>query len=227
LIQELHNFCTNELSAFYFDIRKDRLYCDRPDLFERRATRTVMAHVFECLTAWLSPYLCFTAEEAWEHRPQGVFEDVDSVHLRVFPDLPESWKNDVMAQKWKKLMDVRRVVLGALEPKRAEKAIGSSLEAAPIIYVADDAIKAAMTGVDLAELCITSQASVKDGFGPEGIFSLPDIPGVAVEFAMAEGKKCQRCWKTLPDVGRDHDYPDLSPRDADAVRWYMRNKKAA
>jgi isoleucyl-tRNA synthetase len=227
LIQELHNFCTNELSAFYFDIRKDRLYCDRPDLFERRATRTVMAHVFECLTAWLAPYLCFTAEEAWEHRPRDVFEDVDSVHLRVFPDLPGSWKNDVLAQKWKKLMDVRRVVLGALEPKRAEKTIGSSLEAAPIIHVADDAIKAAMAGVDLAELCITSQASVKDGFGPEGSFSLPDIPGVAVEFAMAEGKKCQRCWKTLPEVGRDHDYPDLSLRDADAVRWYMRNKKAA
>ncbi len=227
LIQELHNFCTNELSAFYFDIRKDRLYCDRPDLFERRATRTVMAHVFECLTAWLAPYLCFTAEEAWEHRPQGVFEDIDSVHLRVFPDLPAAWKNDDLAKKWERLMDVRRVVLGALEPKRAQKTIGSSLEAAPIVYVGDNELIKSLSGVDLAELCITSQASVKDGAAPAGGFSLPDVPGVSVEFVQAEGQKCQRCWKILPDVGNDPEYPDLSARDADAVRWYMRNKKAA
>ncbi|MBI2233967.1 MAG: isoleucine--tRNA ligase [Micavibrio aeruginosavorus] len=223
LIQELHNFCTNELSAFYFDIRKDRLYCDRPDLFERRAARTVMAELFNCLTAWLAPYLCFTAEEAWSHRPRGVFEEAESVHLRRFPELPAAWSNPALEEKWRNVMNIRRVVLGALEPKRAEKVIGSSLEAHPVVY-----LKQAPDNIDLAEICITSQVTVKTGAeAPADAFRLADVPDVAVVFAAAEGAKCQRCWKVLPDVGRDPDYPDLSARDADAVRWYMKNRKAA
>ena len=223
LIHTLHNFCTNELSSFYFDIRKDRLYCDRPDLFERRAARTVMAEIFNCLTAWLAPYLCYTAEEAWEQRPRGVFEDVESVHLRLFPALPAQWSNPALADKWQRVMDIRRVVSGALEPKRAEKVIGSSLEANPVIYLDQP-----LENVDFAEVCITSEITVKVGAEmPQDAFRLPDVAGVAVVFAKAEGQKCQRCWKILPDIGSDPDYPDLSARDADAVRWYMKNRKAA
>ena len=92
LAKRLHDFCNQELSAFYFDIRKDRLYCDRADNFERRACRSVMAEIFKCLSSWLAPILCFTTEEAWSHRPKGVFEDADSVHLRDFPEAPEGWK---------------------------------------------------------------------------------------------------------------------------------------
>ncbi|MGZ9097581.1 MAG: isoleucine--tRNA ligase [Micavibrio sp.] len=219
----LHNFCTNELSAFYFDIRKDRLYCDRPDLFERRATRTVMAHLFECLTIWLAPYLCFTTEEAWSHRPKGVFEDTESVHLRVFPTTPVAWKNDALAAKWESVMEVRSVVLGCLEEKRADKTIGSSLEAAPIIYT-----NLLLPDIAFEEVCITSQASVFHGKeAPADAFRLTSIPHTAVVFKKAEGNKCQRSWKILTAVGSDPEYPDLSPRDADAVRWILKNKKAA
>ncbi|MDB5491502.1 MAG: ileS [Micavibrio sp.] len=223
IIHAVHNFCTNELSAFYFDIRKDRLYCDRPDLFERRATRTVMAHLFECLTTWLAPYLCFTTEEAWSHRPAGVFEDNDSIHLRNFPVVPKDWRNDALEEKWNTIMGIRRVVLGSLEPKRADKTIGSSLEAHPTVYLAGSA-----DGIDLAELCITSQVTVKPSSeAPADAFRLADVADVAVSFAKAEGGKCQRCWKILPDVGSDPEYPELSARDADAVRWYASNRKAA
>ncbi len=223
IIHAVHNFCTNELSSFYFDIRKDRLYCDRADLFERRATRTVMAHLFDCLTAWLAPYLCFTTEEAWSQRPANVFEDIDSVHLRNFPALPAYWNNPALAEKWDRVMQVRRVVFGALEPKRADKTIGSSLEAHPHIYLNDQTL----SGLDWAELCITSQATVHTDAIPADAFTLSDVENVGVVFAKADGQKCQRSWKILPDVGSDAEYPDLSARDADAVRWIMKNKKAA
>ncbi len=136
-------------------------------------------------------------------------------------------KNDALAEKWTKLRAIRRVVLGALEPKRADKTIGSSLEANPHIYLASD-LASAVEGVDLAELCITSQVQLHVGTeAPTDAFKLNDVAGVGVSFAKAEGQKCQRCWKILPDVGTDKDYPDLSARDADAVRWYVEQKQKA
>jgi len=227
LAHKLHNFCSSELSALYFDIRKDRLYCDRPDMFERRACRTVLAEIFECLTSWLAPMLCFTCEDVWAHRPEGLFPDADSIHLREFKDLPQTWQNDELATKWDDIRTVRRVVFGALEPKRADKTIGSSLEAHPVILVSST-LAATLKDVDLAEVCITSQATltVSDDI-PADAFSLNDAPHIGVIFAKAEGKKCQRCWKILPDVGSDADYPELSARDADAVKWYEAQKKKA
>ncbi len=226
MIQRLHLFCSNELSAFYFDIRKDRLYCDRPDGFERRACRTVMFHVFECLVSWFAPLICFTTEEAWSHRPEALSPGIDSVHLTTFPTLSPSWKNPELAQKWDAVKQVRRVVLGALEPKRADKTIGSSLEANPHIFVSP-AVAQNLEGVDMAEVAITSQATLSVGDIPAGAFTLSDVAGVGVVFALAEGQKCQRCWKILPDVGSDPDYPELSRRDADAVRYYTAQQKVA
>lgn len=226
VIQKLHLFCSNELSAFYLDIRKDRLYCDRPDSFERRAARTVMFHLFDCLVKWFAPLICFTAEEAWGYRPKALSPEIDSVHLTNFVDVPVSWNNPELAEKWKAVRDVRRVVLGALEPKRADKTIGSSLEAHPHIYVEDRYAKA-LAGLDMAEIAITSQVNLITGPSPAGAYSLPDVPGVGVVFNRADGKKCERCWKILPSVGSDKEYPDLSPRDADAVRYYLAQRKAA
>lgn len=226
VIQKLHLFCSNELSAFYLDIRKDRLYCDRPDGFERRACRIVLYHLFESLVTWFAPILAFTAEEAWAHRPAPLMPDVNSIHLTTFPSIPATWKNEALATKWDKIRDVRRVVLGALEPKRADKTIGSSLEAHPYIYV-DASVSEILKGVDMAEICITSQATLSVSNAPANSFSLNDVAGVAVIFAMAEGQKCERCWKILPEVGSDKDYPTLTKRDADAVRYYMSLKKAA
>ncbi|HCP01322.1 MAG: isoleucine--tRNA ligase [Alphaproteobacteria bacterium] len=209
----LHNFCAVELSAFYFDIRKDALYCDSVDSVRRRAARTVLDALFSYLTAWLAPILCFTAEEAWLARRSG--SDVDSVHLRTFPDVPNTWRDDALANKWEKVRNLRRVVTGALEIERAEKRIGSSLQAAPTVYV-DGETAAAMTGLDLAEICITSGGTLVEAAPPDSAFRLSDVEALAVEPALAEGEKCARCWQVLPDVGAS-DYPDVCGRCAAAI----------
>ncbi len=217
----LFHFATIDLSAFYFDIRKDALYCDAPSSIVRRSCRTVLDEVFSCLTAWAAPMLCFTMEEVWLTRFPS---DEGSVHLRQFPQLPQGWRDDTLAEKWHKVRALRKVVTGALEIERREKRIGSSLEAAPVVYVTDAAIFAAMDGVDLAEISITSQARLVKGDAPEGAFALDDVAGVAVVPEKAKGRKCQRSWKILPDVGSDPEFPELSPRDAAAVReWDAAN----
>ena len=226
IITTLYNFCNADLSSFYFDIRKDRLYCDTPDSFERRATRTVMAELYDFLVTRFAPFLAFTAEEAWDHRPKGVFEDAESIHMRTYSTVPQEWRNMGLEDKWTKILNVRTAVLGALEPQRAAKVIGASLEAHPHVYIEGDYADA-IKGVDLAEICITSQASVHGSAAPEGAYKDPKIAGVAVVFQKAEGRKCQRSWKILPEVGADPEYPDLTLRDAAAVRWYAKHRKAA
>jgi len=122
---------------------------------------------------------------------------------------------------------VRRVVTGALEIERAHKRIGASLEAAPIVYVSDPDLFAALVGVDLAEVAITSAATLVQGDGPPDAFRLDDVKGVTVEVQLAEGRKCARSWKILPSVGSDPAYPDVSPRDAKALREWEAMRKAA
>src|SRR5262245_1047106 len=213
----LLNFCVNDLSAFYFDIRKDALYCDPYDSVTRRSVLTVLDILFGALTAWLAPILAFTMEEAWLNRFPG---EASSVHLRQFPAIPAAWRDEALAEKWSKVRAFRRVVTGALEIERKEGRIGSSLEAAPKVYVADRDFRDALAGVDLAEISITSGAELMSGVGPEGAFRLDDVPGVAVVFARAQGTKCARSWKILEDVGADPEFPELSLRDAEAVRQF-------
>ncbi|MBL8696940.1 MAG: isoleucine--tRNA ligase [Alphaproteobacteria bacterium] len=211
----LHNFCAVDLSALYFDIRKDALYCDRPDSPRRRAARSVMATVFDCVTKWLAPVLCFTAEEAWLARHQG---DGESVHLQLFPEIEATWRNEALARKWQTVRDVRRVVTGCLEKARERKEIGSSLQAAPVVHLGP-AQAATLEGLDLEEIFITSGHRLVVGDPPAdpALFRLADVPDVAVAFAPAEGNKCQRCWKVLPEVGRHPRHPALCERCADAV----------
>lgn len=217
LFRELYNFCTVDLSAFYFDIRKDCLYCDPIDSLARRSAQTVLAQLYDCLTAWLAPILCFTAEEAWLQRNPG---DDESVHLRTFPDIPDTWRDEALGEKWTKIRQVRRVVLGALEIERAEKRIGSSLQAAPTVFMSQDHANA-LAGVDLSEIAITSGAVISVDSPPETAFTLPDAEGIGVVPAMAEGGKCERCWKVLPDVGSNSDLPDICGRCVDAVKGYQ------
>ncbi len=209
---ELHTFCAVDLSAFYFDVRKDALYCDPAAAPARRAARTVIDILFETLTAWLAPFACFTAEEAWLTRhPEQM-----SVHLRTFPAIPAQWQDDRLAAKWDKIRALRRVVTGALELERAEKRIGSGLQAAPAVYAGREYIDA-FQGVDLAEIAITSAARLIEGTPPAGAFTLPDVAGVGVVPGPAAGEKCERCWKVLPDVGRDARFPGVCSRCADTV----------
>ena len=224
----LFNFCVVDLSAFYLDVRKDALYCDRPDALRRRAARTVMHEVVDRLTAWMAPIMPFTMEEVW----LGLHpSDTDSVHLRTFPHTPSDWHDGSRAERWQTIRRLRRVVNGALEVERREKRIGSSLEAAPQVFVADPAYRAALAAeadgdVDeyLAEIGITSQAKLIDGAPPEGAFRLDDVADIAVVPGRAVGSKCARSWKYSTEIGKDSRYPDLSPRDADAVaHWDAAN----
>ncbi|MGB0698382.1 MAG: isoleucine--tRNA ligase, partial [Parvibaculales bacterium] len=217
IYQSLFNFMTVDLSAFYFDIRKDTLYCDAASSLERRACRTVMDIAFHCLTRWFAPVLCFTTEEVWQSR-FGVSDD--SVHLQQFVEMDAVWQDDALAAKWDNIRKVRRVVTGALEIERREKRIGSSLEAAPVVHIGDADLMAALDGQNMADICITSQIELTDNAAPSDAFTLEEVAGVAVVPKMAEGKKCQRSWKILPEVGSVEGYPDLTPRDAAAVAEY-------
>jgi len=212
LFVTLYNFCTNDLSAFYFDVRKDSLYCDRPDAIRRRAARTVLDELFRCLTAWLAPILCFTAEEVWQSRHGA---GAASVHLQLFPDIPKAWRSQALADRWAAVRTLRRVVTGALEIERRDKRIGASLQAHPTVY-ADAATLAACAGIDLAEVSITSAITVVEGVPPTGAFTLDDVPGIGVVTTLADGTKCQRCWQVLPEVAVP-DSGGVCRRCADAV----------
>jgi isoleucyl-tRNA synthetase len=218
------NFMTVDLSAFYFDIRKDALYCDAHDSLERRASRSFMDLAFDCLTTWLAPILSFTTEEVWQTRQA---RPDSSIHLQQFPDVPDAWKNPELAQKWADIRKVRRVVTGALEIERREKRIGSSLEAAPVVYISDAHLKTVLEGQNMADICITSQIDLRHEDAPADAFTLEDVAGIGVVPAMAAGKKCMRSWKILPDVGSIEGFPDLSPRDAAAVAAFDATSPAA
>ena len=215
VISSLAAFMNTELSAFYFDIRKDALYCDPPSSITRKAALTVIDRLCDAILKWLAPALSFTAEEAWQlYRPDAE----PSVHLTLFPDGLQQYRDEALAAKWETIRDVRRVVTGALELERAAKRIGSSLEASPVIYVADRAMLATLFDVDLAEICITSNYEVREGEAPADAFRLPGVAGVGVVVEKAVGTKCARSWKISPEIGADKDYPDVTPRDAQALR---------
>ncbi|MGC2224211.1 MAG: class I tRNA ligase family protein, partial [Methylocella sp.] len=214
VVARLTAFLNTDLSAFYFDIRKDTLYCEPPSSENRRAALEAIERIFRSVTVWLAPVLAFTSEEAWLARyPEAV-----SVHLEAFPKIPSAWRDEALAEKWEQIRRVRSVVTGALEIERAQKRIGSSLEAAPRVFVADAGLRAVLETIDFAEVCITSNIAIEAGEGPMGAFRLAGTPGVAVLPALAEGRKCARSWKISPLVGGDPEFPDVSPRDARALR---------
>ncbi len=213
VFQSLFTFATSDLSAFYFDIRKDALYCDPADGAVRQACLTVMDALFHRLTTWLAPLLPFTMEDVWLSRFPS---DADSVHLHDIPATPENWLDPELAARSVKLRAVRRVVTGALEVERRNKTIGASLEAAPVVYLSPDLAALIADADTFATLCITSALTLTTDPAPEGAFSMEDVPGVAVVFARAEGAKCQRCWKILPDVGT-HKHPGTCGRCNDVL----------
>ncbi len=209
LYSTIHNFCATDLSAFYFDIRKDALYCDRSDSLRRQAARTVLDQLFSCLTAWLAPVLVFTVEEAWQTRFP---DDHDSVHLRLFPKIPSTWRDQELGAKWEKIRQIRRVITGALEVERREKRIGSSLEAKPTVHLCKEEA-ALLDGIDGAELTITSGLEIRTDAAPEGAFTDPDLDHIAVVPGLAKGEKCARCWQMFDKL----EAGGICSRCADAV----------
>ena len=217
IARTLLDFMNVELSAFYFDIRKDALYCDAPSSLRRKASVQVVRHLFECLVKWWAPLLPFTTEEAWLDR----HPDARSLHLTQFPDIPGEWRDDALEAKWDKIAEVRSVVTGALELARASKVIGSSLEAAPVVYIADTSLADLVQTVDMAEIAITSALEVSTGAAPADAFTLREVPGVAVAVRKSADLgliKCARSWRYTADVGSDPEFPDVSARDAAALQ---------
>jgi len=197
VFQALFNFATTDLSAFYFDIRKDALYCDGNSP-RRRAARTVLDILYCRLTVWLAPILVFTMEEVWLERNPS---ENSSVHMLDMPETPADWLDKLLAEKWADIRRIRRVVTAALEERRVDKTIGASLEAVPVVHVRDPEMLAALKSVDFDDVCITSGIVLTGGPSPDDAVRIPEVEGVGVTFGKAEGRKCLRCWKILPDVG--------------------------
>ena len=215
IVSLLSHFMTSDLSAFYFDIRKDTLYCDPPSSVARKSALTAIDIICDALLKWLAPILVFTSEEAWGmYRPQAA----PSVHLTTFPDGLESWRDEALAETWRTIRRARAVVTGALELERAAQRIGSSLEAAPQVFVSDEALRKLLASIDFAEVCLTSGIEILSGDGPADAFRLADVPGVAVAPKRASGIKCARSWKYFDPATADPAYPDVTPRDARALR---------
>jgi isoleucyl-tRNA synthetase len=191
----LFDFCTNDLSSFYFDVRKDMLYCNGADCPERKAFKTVIHTALEQILKLIAPICPFTASESWGYGFEG------DLHLTQFNACNFDFA-DAFAMI-ENLRDVRRVVTSCLEQKRAAKEIGASLEAKPAVYIADKDLFHQAVSVDFADICITSGIDLHHGNAPAEAFILGDVAGVGVVFAPATGKKCARCWKILPDVNED------------------------
>jgi isoleucyl-tRNA synthetase len=198
---DLHNFCNVDLSAFYFDIRKDTIYCDRSDSLRRRAARTVLDHLHRCLCTWLAPVLCFTAEEAWCAR----FGDDSSVHLQLFPALPPDWRDDALADRWDTIRAIRRRVTVPIEEARKANTIGSSLQAAVELPL-NAAHETLLDAAEWAEIAIVSYVKI-----------VPDTGEPLARVTPAPGEKCARCWRVLTEVGTDAEHPALCLRCAEAV----------
>src|SRR6185437_9082017 len=224
----LHAFCASDLSAFYFDVRKDAIYCDRPDSLRRRSARTVLDHLHRCLAIWLAPVLCFTAEEAWGAR----FGDAGSVHLQLYPELPAAWADPALGERWTAIRERRRDATVQLEAMRQRKEIGASLEAEVTLAFGpgEDTL---LSAEEWAEVLIASRVTFagrapltqpSPPHGGEGFAASPSPPfggegrgEGATARRIEHGKKCARCWRVLPEVGSDQRHPALCLRCADAV----------
>ena len=199
---KLLNFCTLDLSAFYFDIRKDSLYCDGKDSLKRRSVSTCLHILFDFLSKWFSPIISFTSEEAWQSRHK---DNSTSILSQIITEKDFTYSYSNLEKSFDELKRVRKSVTAALEIKRNEKLIGSSLQAKAIIYIPSE-IKQILSTLDLAEMCIVSGVEIKDiaektpssmNFEEEDIF---------VDISLAEGDKCQRCWTILPEVKDNQDH---------------------
>ena len=193
LYRELLNFCSLDLSAFYFDIRKDTLYCDDIESPQRQACTDLLNLVLDMLLKWFAPILSFTTEEIFQITNRG---KNSSIHLETFPNIPSTWENEKLFQKWNKLKIIRNVANAAIEIKRSSKEIGSSLEADVQIYLGEEYLKL-VKDVNLSEYFITSKANAKPIINDNKLFKLDNEDNVKILVTKAKGKKCSRCWKIL------------------------------
>lgn len=215
----IHNFCTVDMSAFYLDIIKDRLYTSVPDSKERRAAQTVMYDIVDTLVRLLTPVLAFTSEEIWRYIPKG--EDAPaSVQLAEMPAVNEAYLDEALEEKWAKIIKIREEISKALEAARRDKTIGHSLDAHVTVYADEEkyALLEPMAS-ELSTILIVSKADLaQESEAPENAFASEEIPGLKVGVKQAAGAKCERCWNYDEAVGQDADHPAVCPRCLEAVR---------
>lgn len=210
LFQEITYFCSIEMSSFYLDIVKDRLYCEGPKSLERRSAQTVLTEVLKVLVRIISPVLSFTAEEIWERIPASL-KDEESVHLASWIDPNPAYKNEELAKKWEKIAHLRKEVNKKIEAQRQEGLIGHSLDARVLLNITNDdySFLKDYTEDEVSDLFIVSQTKFVDDE-----LENSEIEGVSIGVTKALGKKCERCWKYSEEVGKDERYPDVDPRCA-------------
>ncbi|GAB6062980.1 isoleucine--tRNA ligase [Deferrisoma palaeochoriense] len=207
IFHRIHNFCAVDLSAFYLDILKDRLYTFPARSLGRRAAQTVLHEVLHKLCRLMAPVLAFTADEVWQHLPGAE----GSVHAELFPEVDAAAVDDELADRWDRIRKLRALVAKAAEDARAKKVIGHSLDAKVVLHV-DNRWEAFLGSYasELPFLFIVSEVDLVPGAG--GAFTDPDLPGVGVSVERAEGEKCQRCWNYSPTVGQDPEHPEACAR---------------
>ena len=210
LFQEITYFCSIEMSSFYLDIVKDRLYCEGPKSLERRSAQTVLTEVLKVLVRIISPVLSFTAEEIWERIPASL-KDEESVHLASWIDPNPAYKNEELAKKWGKIAHLRKEVNKKIEAQRQEGLIGHSLDARVLLNITNDdySFLKDYTEDEVSDLFIVSQTKFVDDE-----LEKSEIEGISIGVTKALGKKCERCWKYSEEVGKDERYPDVDPRCA-------------
>jgi len=214
LFHGLHNFCIHDLSAFYLDVLKDRIYIAKADSPLRRAAQTTLYEVLVTLTKLIAPVLSFTAEEVWQQIPKGP-QDPESVHLCVFPESQEGYLDEELAERCKRLLTVRDEVLAALEGARKEKLIGNSLEAEVKIranHLLYDLLS--RHEGELAALFIVSRV----GLIPAGPGETEEGRELEVRVNRVQGERCERCWNYSEALGRDPSHPTLCPRCTAVMR---------
>jgi isoleucyl-tRNA synthetase len=220
----LHDFCTVDLSAFYFDVLKDRLYTSAPRSLGRRSAQTAVYRIASALVRLITPTLVFTSEEVWKFMPKSAAHP-ESVHLTEFPSAEEfNTLDEKGAKEWDRLVLVREEVLKAIEPLRAAKTISSALEARVTIGATGELLANLQKNTAfLPGLFIVSQVAVVEG-EIDGGSSAAAIEGLQIKIDHALGTKCERCWNYSTHVGESADYPTLCERCVAALYEIEREK---
>ena len=203
------------MSAFFFDIRKDSLYCDSITSEKRKAVRTVLDILFHYLTRWLAPLLSFTAEEAWFTRYPEKKEKGETIHLQQILPVPSYWKNEQLNEKWEKIRIIRQTLTGAMEEARRHKKIGSSLEAQPEIYLPQEWLKY-LENISLEEVAICGKVIMRNDNFPSDKNYFTDSTGIQIIIHTTKGEKCERCWQILPEV-KEYSYGFVCQRCKETI----------
>lgn len=219
MFHAIHNFCVVDMSNFYLDIIKDRLYTSKADSKERRAAQTVMYEILQALVRMLTPVLAFTTEEIWQFMPHRAGDDIESIQFNSWPEVNEKYTDTALAEKWDRILALRSDVSKALEVSRANKIIGHSLNAKVTIFAdgADyDFIKS--IEADLVTIFIISDVELKKlQEAPAEVQNGEEMPGIKIAVEQATGEKCERCWMYSEYVGKDEKHPTLCRRCSEVI----------